>query len=130
MRDTKCGDFLYQFHFELHMAPLWGRWMVGACAMILLVALLSGIVTHRRIFADFFTFRRHAKSAQRGWLDAHNVSGVLALPFHLMITYTGLVTLALMYMPWGVQTAYKGDQQRFFAETGQVTAKKRCWSPL
>jgi hypothetical protein len=82
------------------------------------VALVSGVITHRRIFADFFTFRRRAKSTQRGWLDAHNVAGVLALPFHLMITYTGLVTLAPMYMPWGVQTAYKGDEIRLFVEAG------------
>jgi len=49
---------------------------------------------------------------------------VLALPFHLMITYTGLVTLALMYMPWGLDVAYKGDRQTFFAETGQIIAPR------
>ncbi|MCJ2033146.1 PepSY-associated TM helix domain-containing protein, partial [Methylobacterium sp. J-068] len=76
-----------------------------------------------RIFADFFTFRRD-KAAQRGWLDAHNVTGVLALPFHLMITYTGIVTLALTYMPWGVTTAYKGEAQTFYAESGQITAPR------
>ncbi|KAB1072283.1 PepSY-associated TM helix domain-containing protein [Methylobacterium planeticum] len=124
VRATRGGDFLYRFHFELNMPPLWGRWIVGLCAMIMLVALVSGIVTHRRIFVDFFTFRRH-KSLQRGWLDAHNVTGVLALPFHLMITYTGIVTLALMYMPWGVTTAYKGDAPRFFAEAGQITAPRQ-----
>ncbi|GJD56111.1 PepSY-associated TM helix domain-containing protein [Methylobacterium dankookense] len=118
-RDTKGGDFLYRFHFELGMPPMLGRYLVGACALVMLVALVSGIVTHRRIFADFFTFRRD-RSAQRGWLDAHNVTGVLALPFHLMITYTGLVTLAPMYMPWGVQTAYKGDQIRFYVEAGMM----------
>ncbi len=123
LRETRGGDFLYRFHFELSMAPLWGRWVVGLCAMVMLVALISGIVTHRRIFADIFTFRRD-KSAQRGWLDAHNVTGVLALPFHLMITYTGLVTLSLMYMPWGVNTAYRGESQRFFAEAGQITAPR------
>jgi len=123
VRDTRGGDFLYRFHFELHMAPLWGRWIVGICAMIMLVALLSGIVTHRRIFTDFFTMRRD-KSAQRGWLDAHTVAGVVALPFHLMITYTGLVTLSLMYMPWGVTTAYRGQAPRFQAETGQNTAQR------
>ena len=116
-RDTRGGDFLYRFHFELGMPPTLGRYLVGACALVLLVALVSGIVTHRRIFADFFTFRRD-KSAQRGWLDAHNVAGVLGLPFHLMITYTGLVTLAPLYMPWGVQSAYKGDEIRFFVEAG------------
>jgi uncharacterized iron-regulated membrane protein len=123
LRETRGGDFLYRFHFELNMAPLWGRWIVGICAMIMLVALISGIITHRRIFADFFTFRRD-RSAQRGWLDAHNVTGVLALPFHLMITYTGLVTLSLMYMPWGMTAAYRGDTQRFFAEAGQITAPR------
>ncbi|MDP4025656.1 PepSY-associated TM helix domain-containing protein [Methylobacterium sp. NEAU 140] len=121
-RDTRGGDFLYRFHFELHMPPLWGRWVVGACAMIMLIALLSGIVTHRRIFADFFTFRRRAD--QRGWLDAHNVVGVLALPFHLMITYTGLVTLMLLYMPWGVNAAYEGNRERFFQDRGQSIAAR------
>ena len=115
-RDTRGGDFLYRFHFELGMPPLWGRWIVGTCALVMLVALVSGIVTHRRIFADFFTFRR--RRSQRGWLDAHNVFGVLALPFHLMITYTGLVTLAPMYMPWGVVAAYKGDEMRFYVDSG------------
>ncbi|GJD75707.1 PepSY-associated TM helix domain-containing protein [Methylobacterium goesingense] len=123
IRETKGGDFLYRFHFELHMPPLWGRWIVGICAMIMLVALISGIVTHRRIFADFFTLRRD-KAPQRGWLDAHNVTGVLALPFHLMITYTGIVTLSVMYMPWGITTAYKGEAPTFFAESGQIPAPR------
>lgn len=122
-RDTKGGDFLYRFHFELSMPPLWGRWIVGLCATIMLVALVSGIVTHRRIFSDFFTFRRRG-SARRGWLDAHTVVGVLALPFHLMIAYTGLVTLAPMYMPWGVAAAYPGDELRFYTEAGLMPAMK------
>ena len=116
-RATQGGDFLYRFHFELNLPPIWGRWIVSACAMILLIALISGIVTHRRIFVDFFTFRRD-RSAQRGWLDAHNVTGVLALPFHLMIVYTGLVTLASMLMPWGVTAGYGEDALRYYAEAG------------
>jgi hypothetical protein len=63
----------------------------------MLVAIVSGVITHRRIFADFFTFRRN--KGQRSWLDAHNATAVLALPFHLMITYTGLITLMFMIMP-------------------------------
>lgn len=116
-RDTKAGDFLYRFHFELALPPLWGRWIVGACAMVLLIALISGIITHRRIFSDFFTFRPD-RSRQRAWLDAHNLFGVLALPFHLMITYTGLVTLGPMLMPWGMQAAYHDEAPSFFVEAG------------
>ncbi|HIV69597.1 MAG TPA: PepSY domain-containing protein [Candidatus Aquabacterium excrementipullorum] len=114
-RETRGGEFLYRFHFDLHYMPaIWARWIVGACAMFMLVAIISGIITHRRIFSDFFTFR--PRKGQRSWLDGHNATAVLALPFHLMITYTGLITLMFLYMPWGSQTAYKGDEKTFFAE--------------
>lgn len=120
-RETRGGDFLYRFHFELALPSLWGRWVVGSCAMVLLIALISGIVTHRRIFADFFTFRPD-RSRQRAWLDAHNMFGVLALPFHLMITYTGLVTLAPLLMPWGVEAAYRDKAPDYFVEAGLMPA--------
>jgi uncharacterized iron-regulated membrane protein len=114
-RETRGGEFFYRLHFDLHYMPaIWARWIVGFCAMFMLVAIFSGIVTHKRIFKDFFTFR--PKKGQRSWLDAHNATAVLALPYHLMITYTGLVTLMFLYMPWGPQAAYKGDEQAFQAE--------------
>lgn len=135
VRETRGGEFLYRLHFDLHyMPPLWARWIVGFCAMFMLVAIVSGVITHKRIFKDFFTFR--PKKGQRSWLDAHNATAVLALPYHLMITYTGLVTLMFMYMPWGAQTAYKGDQDAFFAEVfpnaknGKAAGKPMPLTPL
>ncbi|EKZ96596.1 hypothetical protein D769_24908 [Cupriavidus sp. HMR-1] len=114
-RDTRGGEFLYRLHFDLHYMPaVQARWIVGICAMFMLVAIISGVITHRRIFTDFFTFR--PRKGPRSWLDAHNALAVLALPFHLMITYTGLVTLLFMYMPWGIQAVYKGDEKAFTAE--------------
>ncbi|MFJ7566182.1 PepSY-associated TM helix domain-containing protein [Herminiimonas sp. NPDC097707] len=114
-RETRGGDFIYRLHYDLHYMPaLWGRWIIGFCAMFMLVAIVSGIITHKRIFKDFFTFR--PKKGQRSWLDAHNAVAVLALPYHLMITYTGLVTLMFMLMPFGTQAAYKGDAKAFIAE--------------
>ncbi|MEJ2804371.1 PepSY-associated TM helix domain-containing protein [Comamonadaceae bacterium PP-2] len=99
-RNTQGGDFFYAFHFNLHyMSPMWGRWIAGLCAMFMLVAIVSGVITHKKIFTDFFTFR--GGKGQRSWLDAHSALSVLGLPFHFMITYSGLITLMVMYMPWG-----------------------------
>jgi len=128
-RDTRGGEFFYRLHFDLHYMPaVWARWIVGLCAMFMLVAIVSGVITHKRIFQDFFTFR--PKKNQRSWLDAHNATGVLALPFHLMITYTGLITLMTLYMPWGVVTAYQGDQKAFSAEVfPQARAPKPSGQP-
>jgi uncharacterized iron-regulated membrane protein len=69
-----------------------GLWVVGIAGMAMLVALLSGVITHRRIFKDFFTFR--ARKGQRSWLDAHNAVAVLTLPFQIMIAYTGIAISA------------------------------------
>lgn len=119
-RSTYGGDFLYYFHFDLQMPSVWGRLIVGAGAIIMLVALVSGVITHRRIFKDFFTFRP-SRNSQRSWLDAHNVVGVMALPFHLMITYTGLITLMFLYMPWGKDIVYQGDDRAFRSEMALST---------
>ena len=45
----------------------------------------------------------------------------MALPFHLMITYTGLITLMFLYMPWGRDIAYQGDRQAFLSEAALST---------
>ncbi|MGI2092546.1 PepSY-associated TM helix domain-containing protein [Shewanella oncorhynchi] len=115
VRESRGGDFFYRLHFDLHyMSAITARYIVGVCTMFMLIALISGIVIHKRIFKDLFSFRRD--KGARSWLDAHNVSSVIALPYHLMITYTGLITLMLIYIPWTVNTAYSGDNQAFLKE--------------
>lgn len=117
VRETRGGGFLYRFHFELYGLPrVMARWIVGVATMVMLVAIVSGVITHKKIFKDFFTFR--PRKGQRSWLDAHNASAVLALPFHFMITYSGLLLLMFMLMPWAVDSVYQGDTQTYFQESG------------
>ncbi len=136
-RETGGGEFFYRFHFQFHYMPvLWGRWLAGFCAMFMLVAIVSGVITHKKIFIDFFTFR--GGKGQRSWLDAHNALSVFGLPFHLMITYTGLITLAALYMPWGSQAAFKtaAERQQLSAELsafiapGKPTGQAAALAPI
>ncbi|MFV0623599.1 PepSY-associated TM helix domain-containing protein [Sphingomonas sp. ac-8] len=114
-RDTRGGDFFFRVHYQMHYIPVqYGEWLAGAAAMLMLAAIVSGVITHKRIFADFFTFRPK-KAAQRAWLDAHNLTAVLALPFHLMITYTGLVCLMPALMPWGIKTNFPSERAYYAA---------------
>jgi uncharacterized iron-regulated membrane protein len=106
-RETLGGEFFYRLHFELELPFPWGRWLASFAALTMLTALVTGIIAHRRIFRDFFTFR--PRKGQRSWLDGHNALGVLAMPFHLMITFSGLVTLASLNMPWGIVANYGND---------------------
>lgn len=104
IKDSKGGEFFYRMHFDLHyLSPRTARWLVGFFSMMMLIGLITGIIVHKKIFSDLFTLR--LKKGQRSWLDAHNLVSVLPLPFHLMITFTGLVTLIAMYMPYAERFA-------------------------
>jgi uncharacterized iron-regulated membrane protein len=117
-RDTGGGFVLYRMHYALHYIPYdISILIVGACTMVMFVALISGVITHKKIFKDFFTFR--PAKGQRSWLDAHNVISVIALPFYLMITYSGLVFFYASYMPLGLPLTYgagKDNALRFYAQ--------------
>ncbi|GAB3463118.1 hypothetical protein GCM10027398_06560 [Azotobacter salinestris] len=108
VRDSVGGNFFFRFHYSLLLPRTLGIWLVGLAAMAMLVALVSGIVIHRHLFRDFFAFR--PVGSRRAWLDGHNASAVLLLPFHLMITYTGLVIFFLIYMPAALDALYGGDR--------------------
>ena len=96
----KVGSrFFYPLHYSLNLQ--WksvGYWIVGFAALAMLAALVSGVVMHRKIFREFFTFRPK-KATQRSTLDLHNMTGVLALPFHFFFAFTGLVIFAGIYFP-------------------------------
>lgn len=66
-RETRGGDFFYRFHFELETAFPWGRWLASIAGMFMLVAIISGIITHKKIFTDFFTFRPGKGGQRSGW---------------------------------------------------------------
>lgn len=104
-RDTWGGSGLYRMHYMLHYVPYWvGYYTVGICTMLMLVAVFSGVITHKKIITDFFTFR--PGKGQRSWLDAHNVISVMSLPFFTMITYSGLVFFTTWYVPAPIAAVY------------------------
>jgi uncharacterized iron-regulated membrane protein len=127
IRDSLGGEFFYRFHFELQLPFPWGRLIAAIAAEMLLTVLLSGIVAHRRIFKDFFTLR--TGKGQRSWLDGHVAMGVFALPFHLMISFTGIITLVTLFMPWGASAAYRNDQARLFADFYSVIQRPAAGRP-
>ncbi len=105
--DLKLGsEFFYAMHFGLHLEWLnLGIWIVGVAALVMLAALVSGVVIHRKLLRELFTFRPQ-KNTQRSTLDLHNLTGVVALPFHFMFPFTGLIIFAGLYFPLS-ETTFK-----------------------
>lgn len=98
LRATEGGKAFRNMHHKLHyMDEVVGIYIVGVVAVLALVSLATGVIAHKKIFKDFFTFR--PGKGQRNWLDGHNVTGVMALPFFVMILWTGLVYFNYHYLP-------------------------------
>lgn len=127
-RDTAGGNFFYRMHFDLHyMSVIWARIIVGIASMMMLIAIIAGVIVHKKIFTDFFTFRWGKN--QRSWLDAHNAFSVLPLPFHIMITFTGIITLISLYMPWAGKVSDINTQQFFEEIYSYRPADATEWQP-
>lgn len=92
--------WFYPMHYSLnwHWKNI-GYYIVGLAAFMMLAALVTGVIMHRKIFRELFTFRPK-KRTQRSTLDLHNMTGVVALPFHFFFAFTGLVIFAsYFYFP-------------------------------
>lgn len=133
---TQGGNFFYTFHYQLYGMPYFiGRLIVTLAALVMFITLISGIITHKKIFTDFFTLR--AFKGQRSYLDFHNVSAVLALPFFLTVTFTGLAIFFYIIFPAGMKQLYPNHPFQYFEEirtistpSNEATANKAQMLPI
>ena len=101
-----ASGFLYPFHHNLTLRHKdIGAWVVGIAGMGMLCLLVSGVIIHRKLFAEFFTLRLR-RAFGRSNLDVHNVTGVVLLPFYILITLSGLVVAFSIYYPAAHEALY------------------------
>jgi uncharacterized iron-regulated membrane protein len=120
-----ASDFFYSYHTQLLIGHNgghpsgFGLFVVGAAGIVMMMACIGGVIIHKkRIFKDYFTFRPESSRA-RSWQDAHNILGVLPLPFHFIMAYTGLVILFWQYIPAPIQVFYNGSTAAFHRDFNQ-----------
>ena len=127
VRETAGGRALLRMHYALHYIPAdTAILLVGLCTMLMLVAIVTGVVAHKKMIKDFFTYRQ--QKGLRSWLDAHNLISLSALPFYLMITYSGLLFFLYSYMPLAVPLTYgfePDDRQAYYSELISQTGSNR-----
>ena len=124
---TLAGErFFYPYHFTLNISFMRLGLVICALAAVIMVSLcISGVIIHRKIFIDFFTLRI-VRKPQRTTLDLHNLTGVLALPFHLMIAFTGVAIFTFTYLPTAPMVAYRSDPK---ASAGVWYSRKAADAP-
>lgn len=84
---AQVGDYFVNLHTRLFMGKS-GRWIVGGIGLLMLGSILTGVLTHRKLFSQLFTWRRQ-RSLRLRLSDSHKLLGVWLLPFHLLIAASG-----------------------------------------
>lgn len=108
-RETAGGQTLYRMHWRLHYINTdFSYYLIGVITLFMFIGVVSGIIIHRKIFTDFFTFR--AQGNGKGWLDIHNLVSVSTLPFQLMISYSGLIFMITTFLPLIAMGSFGFDQ--------------------
>lgn len=119
---SQGGDFFYRFHYMLHLeAGRLGMLLVGLASMLGLLVIIAGLLIHARLFKDFFSFR--PDKTPRRLLDLHNLSGVFALPFFLIMLLSGLVISFPLYLPAGILATYQEQVGQFDSEARAVFSR-------
>lgn len=112
---TPWTQFQADLHTVLHLPRAWGGFIVGLTGVALLSSLVSGVLSHPRVFKDAFALRwGGSKRLQEA--DLHNRISVWGLPFHLAVSLTGAF-LGLTTIIVGVLAlaTFKGDTAKAYA---------------
>ena len=112
---TPWSEFMLGLHIDLHLPHFIGSFLVGMTGVALLSLLISGLMSHPRIFKDAFHVRLGgSKRLQEA--DLHNRASIWALPFHIVIALTGaLLGLTTLIAGTLAFAFFKGDVEQTYA---------------
>lgn len=111
-REGDVADFIVNFHADLHLGRPIGLLLTGLLGLTLLVSIITGIVTHRKILREAFTFRPF-RSLRLLLTDSHKALGVWGLMFNAAIAFTGafLGLATVVLVPAAAYVSFGGDQE-------------------
>lgn len=91
--------FMYiitKLHVDL-FAGMWGMLFLGAMALLLMVAILSGVVLYAPFMRKLgFGTLRSARGPRVRWLDMHNLLGIVTTAWLAVVGFTGAINTLVM----------------------------------
>lgn len=110
-RETGGGQSLYVMHYALHyLSRDIAVVVVGVAAMMMFTSLLTGFVGYKATRRDFSALR--SGRSYGSWRSRHALLGITALPFFLMMTWSGLILFLFVYMPTAQTALFPDDDAR------------------
>jgi uncharacterized iron-regulated membrane protein len=99
---SELAEFINELHMRVGIPRPWGSYFMGAVSLLYGVALIAGVIILLPSLVKDFLALRIGTNLKRMWLDAHNVVGIAALPFHVAMAITA-TALSLSGPLWSAQ---------------------------
>lgn len=88
---SQLAAFLYRLHYTAGLPQSRGIYVLGLICILYGVALATGVVVYAPGFLRDLFALRVGGNLKRLWQDAHNVIGVVSLPFHVIFAWSGAI---------------------------------------
>ncbi|NHZ90955.1 hypothetical protein F2P45_18300 [Massilia sp. CCM 8733] len=110
------GHMLRRLHSDLLLPFPIGAYVTGLLGIALLFLVLTGVMTHRRLFREVFTLRT-GRGWRLSWSDTHKVAGTWGMVFLGMMGFTGsILGLAGLLLLQTALVVHRGDAGKAYAE--------------
>jgi len=120
---TGFVDFLYDLHFTAGLPRTFGTYLFGVVCILYGLALVSGVVIYAPVLIKDLFALRIGRNVKRLWQDAHNVIGMLSLPFHVVFAWSGAVlTLGLVLLAPFQYLVFDGKLMQVLASDFEVVS--------
>lgn len=107
------ADLVYHLHYTAGLPRAWGIYVLAFVCVLYGLALTSGVILYTPVFFKDLFALRVGRNLKRMWQDAHNVIGILSLPFHVMYAWSSVLLalgMSLYLLPFQ-QLIYGGALQ-------------------
>lgn len=129
--NAKLAAFIYQLHYNAGLPDSWGLYVLGLCALIYGLAMITGLLIFLPNFLRDLLIIRAPKNLKRFWLDTHNVVGVISLPWHFMYAWSSVILAIGIFLLAPFQFLVFEDNllEVISDELGQVPALQASGNP-
>ena len=120
--NAHLASFIYRLHYTAGLPSSFGIYALGIICLIYGMALVSGVLIFIPNFLKDLFIVRGGRNKKRFWLDAHNVVGVLSLPWHIMFAWSSVVLCIGVFflMPFQFLVFDEDVQKIFGSELGRA----------
>ncbi|MEL7043603.1 MAG: PepSY-associated TM helix domain-containing protein [Pseudomonadota bacterium] len=125
--NAHLAGFIYRLHYTAGLPRDVGINVLGVVSLIYGLALVTGVLVFLPNFFKDLLIVRTGRNKKRFWRDAHNVVGIVSLPWHVMFAWSSvMLTIGIFLLaPFQLLVFEENLLEKMGAELGFVAPPEK-----